>query len=67
MKILKDRGGLGIKDLEMMNIALGAKFLYRMITSSKKWWKTFLWKKYFRGSRSRCVETPQKIRDDIPF
>jgi len=31
-----------------------------MIIGSLEWWKMILWKKYFRGSRLRCVENPIK-------
>lgn len=32
----KDSGGLGIRDLEVVNIATGAKLLWRLITSRKE-------------------------------
>jgi hypothetical protein len=48
---LKDRGGLGIKYLVMMNSTLGAMLLWHMVVDDPHWWKNVLWKKYFIGSR----------------
>jgi hypothetical protein len=56
----KDRGGLGIPDLAMMNLAMGGKLLWRMISSSPSWWKRALVKKYFIGTKHRCLEQPVK-------
>jgi hypothetical protein len=38
----KERGGLGIKDLTVMNFALGEKLLWRLISSTVDWWKKIL-------------------------
>jgi hypothetical protein len=41
-----------------MNIAMGEKLVWRMITRKLEWWKKVLWKKYFKGSRMRCIDSP---------
>jgi hypothetical protein len=56
VRVPKDRGGLGIKDPALMNLAMGAKLLLRMIKHRIEWWKKILWKKYFRGARNRYRE-----------
>ena len=35
----KCRGGLGIRDPEQMNKALGAKLIWRLVFGGKEWWK----------------------------
>jgi hypothetical protein len=35
----KYQGGLFIKDLALMNIAMGAKIIWRLITRPLEWWK----------------------------
>ena len=35
----KIKGGLGIKDPQQMNKALGAKLIWRLVTGKKEWWK----------------------------
>jgi hypothetical protein len=43
-----------------MNLAMGAKLLWRLVTKKKEWWKQSIWKKYFTGSRARCLDYPPK-------
>ena len=52
----KCRGGLGIKDLEQMNKALGAKLIWRMVTGSKEWWKEVIRKKYIKNPISKMLD-----------
>lgn len=33
-------GGLGVKDPELMNIAMDAKIVWRLISPSSEWWKS---------------------------
>jgi hypothetical protein len=54
----KYRGGLRIIDPTMMNVAMGEFFLWRMIIGKLAWWKKVLWRKYFRGTRQRCIKLP---------
>jgi len=56
VRIPKDKGGLGIKHLSVMNIAMGAKLLWRLITGISNRWKKILWMKYFKGTKKRCIE-----------
>jgi hypothetical protein len=53
----KDSGGLGIRDPEVVNIAMGAKLLWRLITGRKEWWKSTIIKKYNLGARKRCLDS----------
>jgi hypothetical protein len=52
----KENGGLGIRDPEKINLALGAKVIWRIITGGKEWWKKALCSKYMTTNRKRCVE-----------
>jgi hypothetical protein len=52
----KSHGGLGIREPELMNIAMGARLLWRLVTGNMAWWKQALWKKYFTGTRLRCLD-----------
>ena len=51
VKRTKNKGGLGIRDLEQMNKALGAKLIWRLATSKKEWWKEIIRKKYIKRPR----------------
>ena len=46
VKAPKFNGGLGIRDLEQMNKALGAKLVWRMVTGNRDWWKEVIKKIY---------------------
>ena len=52
----KDRGGVEIKDLAAMNLALGAKIIWNLISGCRAWWKEALRKKYLIGTRDRCLD-----------
>ena len=39
-----------------MNLALGAKILWRIVSSEKGWWKEVLRKMYRKGARKICVD-----------
>jgi len=43
----KSLGRLAIKDLELMNLALGAKLVWRLLSDSNEWWKKGFYKKIF--------------------
>jgi len=49
-------GGLNFKDLRQQNLALGAKLLWRQVTPKAGWAQCALWKKYFAGTRKRCLD-----------
>jgi hypothetical protein len=61
VKCSMERGGLGIRDLEIMSTAMGEKMLWRLIIGKIYWWKHVIWKKYFTGTRQRCLESLPKI------
>jgi hypothetical protein len=50
-KVPQRHGGLGVRDLELMNIILGSKLLWRMVMGENEWWKRALLKKYFSGKK----------------
>jgi hypothetical protein len=52
----KENGGLGIRDPENINLALGAKLFWCVITGEKEWWKKALYNKYLSKVRKRCME-----------
>jgi len=56
MKSLKDHGGLGVRDPELVNIALGSKLLWRVVKERKEWWKTAIVKKYNLENRKRSMD-----------
>jgi hypothetical protein len=35
----KDRGGLGIRDPALLNLAMGGKMVWRLIIGKVDWWK----------------------------
>jgi hypothetical protein len=45
VRSLKDRGGIGIKDLVTMNVVMGVKLIWKKVTSKIEWWNNILWKK----------------------
>jgi hypothetical protein len=51
-------GGIGIKDPTLVNEALGAKLLWRMISGDYANWKKALVNKYFQKDRLRGVDLP---------
>ena len=50
-----------------MNLALGAKILWRIVSCEKGWWKEILWKKYMKGARKRCVNEYPLIEKGSPI
>jgi hypothetical protein len=51
-----------------MNIAMGAKFLYWiLVIGEPTWWKKNIHKKYFLGSRKRCLESQPKVATGSPI
>jgi hypothetical protein len=54
----KSRGGLGIRDPKITNLAMGAKLLWRLITGDNDWWKQALSSKYRLGKRIRSMDKP---------
>jgi hypothetical protein len=53
----KDNGGLGIKHPSLMNMAMGSKILWHLISSQSEWWKNVL-VKYLHGSKKQCLDIP---------
>jgi hypothetical protein len=52
----KIHGGLGIRDLALFNLALGANLLWRLITGKSEWWKQFILFKYLSCPRIWCLD-----------
>jgi hypothetical protein len=51
-----NRGGLAIKDPTIMNLSMGEKLAWRLVTGNSDWWKEAIVKKYFQSPRLRCLE-----------
>jgi len=47
---------LDIKEPSLVNLALGAKIVWRLISGSNNWWKEVLHKKYFSINRLQCID-----------
>ena len=64
-KIQKPRseGGLHVRNLSIQNLALGAKLLWQIVSGKDSWSKKVLQKKYFPGTRKRCLDMPPQIRN----
>jgi hypothetical protein len=54
----KYKGGLTIRDHVLMNLAMGAKLVWWLVTDTQEWWKTILFKKYFSQTRKICLDVP---------
>ena len=52
----KCRGGLGIRDPKQMNKSLGAKLIWRLVTSDKEWWKEVVRKKYIKRPKPKMLD-----------
>jgi hypothetical protein len=52
------RGGLGIRDLEHMNMVMDVKLLWRLVFEKLSWWKQVLWKKYFKRPKIKMFGMP---------
>ena len=63
----KNCGGVGIRDLTMMNLALGAKILWIIVCRKKSQWKEILRKKYMKGASKRCVDEFPLTRNGYPI
>eukprot|EP00253_Pinus_taeda_P013489 PITA_13489 len=59
----QEKGGLGIRSPKLLNLALGAKIVWRMITGPTAWWKKILEAKYLNCTRQRLLETNIPNRD----
>eukprot|EP00253_Pinus_taeda_P026762 PITA_26762 len=59
-------GGINFKNLGYHNVAMGAKLIWRIIAPKPSWPQLALWKKYFKGQRSRCLKHPKK-HSNTPF
>ena len=63
VKTPKHKWGLGIRDLEQMNEALGATMVWRMVTRSNDLWKEVIRKKYIRNPKSKILNYPWEGRE----
>lgn len=59
----QEKGGLGIRSPYLLNLALGAKIVWRLITGSSAWWKSVLEAKYISDSRHKLLELNIPNRD----
>lgn len=58
-----EKGGLGIRSPHLLNLALGAKMVWRLITGDSVWWKAVLEAKYLNSTRDQLLDTNIPIRD----
>ena len=52
----KQSDRVGVRDPQIMNLALDAIFLCRKVSSERAWWKKALQKKYMAGNKRNCVD-----------
>jgi hypothetical protein len=62
-----ERVCLAIKDRTLMNLALGAKILWRFIIGNLDWWKKLLYKKYLEGGRLICLDNLLPTLSESPI
>jgi hypothetical protein len=67
VRALKIHGGLGILDLVLTNLVLGAKILWHLVTGKKEWWKKVLVNKYLEGDRIRCMDSSPSRQPGSPI
>lgn len=73
----QEKGGLGIRSPKFLNLALGAKIVWRLITGPTAWWKKALELKYLNCTRQQlldsnipnreCTKIWQLCKKAIPF
>lgn len=59
----QERGGLGIRAPKFLNLAFGAKIVWRLITGPPMWWKRVLEVKYLSFPRQQLLESNIPNRD----
>jgi len=59
-------GALQIRDIATQNLAMGAKLLWSLVSGKTSWRKHVLWKKYFQGQHSRCLDQHPRIQRGLP-
>jgi len=55
----KEEGGLGIREPHLLNIALGEKVMWNLLTHEEDWWAKIITKKYFQSNISQLID-PEK-------
>ena len=63
----KNCGGAGIRDPTMINLAIGAKILWRIVSWGRAWWKEILTKKIMKVERKRYVDEFPLIGNGYPI
>jgi len=62
VNLLYEKGGLEIRLLGIMNLALGEKITWRFIIGEKRWWKQILEEKYMNHNRTLLLRNDYPIR-----
>lgn len=62
-----ESGGLGIKDLGLSNLAMGAKILWNLVSGRNDWWKRILKAKYLIGDRLRGLDQHHSLNSGSPI
>ena len=60
-------GGLQVRNIAVQNLDLGSKLLWNLVSGHTSWSKKVLWKKYFQGSHSRCLDKPPRTLTESPI
>jgi hypothetical protein len=60
-------GDHNLRDLNAQNLALGAKLLWNLVSGKSTWSKKAIWKKYFHGQRTKCLDWPAKMVKGSPI
>jgi exonuclease III len=60
-------GGLHLRDINFQNLALRAKLLWNLVTGKSTWRKKSIWKKYFHGQRTKCLDRPANTVKGSPI
>ena len=60
-------GGLRLQDVSSQNLSLGGKILWKIVSGKLSWSKEVIWKKYFHGSRLKCLDRPPKVLRGSPI
>jgi hypothetical protein len=63
----KSHDGIIIKEPSLMNLAMGTKLVWLLVTKSYDWWRTIIHTKYFWGERKICLHVILVVREGSPI
>jgi hypothetical protein len=62
----RENGGLSIRDPMLVNLSMGAKILWNLVSGKNDWWKQAIKKKYLLGDRLRCLDQINSLSRGSP-